>query len=248
MQFFNSRFTKVLHAGAHLARKQDQFNAIALNDDSSPIVISLGLLEETELIVDVLSQVFEHANLWQERDPITFANMKDYILFSVPKLLALCDTQQLKAMSYVENQLSTVTTASIEKNRFGERLVVGSSESTGLSVKAEACLIKIFLACSYSTLSCLLFTKDSASFKRKRDLIQTWFINQSNQIQPSMVLSQHALMQCQTSDLIRFAFESVLCAQERMQERLNDLKNSGKVFEHATMMMHTDSWIQQEYS
>lgn len=61
MQFFRERFTRVLHAGVSLAKRSDvEFNAqslniTALNDDHSQTMVSLALLEETELTMDVLS-------------------------------------------------------------------------------------------------------------------------------------------------------------------------------------------------
>lgn len=204
MQFFRDRFAKVLHAGIHLARKVEgvnnpgSLNVTGLNDDQSQMMITLGLLEETELIMDVLSQMNEHATLWREKDPITFGNMKDYALIGVSKLLSFCETRSLKPMSETENHLNSVSVQSIDRGlqaglRIGDRLRPNESDFTGFSLKAETHLIKIFLSCSYSLLSFLLLNKASSYSRQNVDLIQTWFNPQTNQLMPSLVLSQQLL-------------------------------------------------------
>lgn len=61
MQVFKQRFGGVLHFGIQLARSSDSVhnvqssNLVALLDDNSQTMLSVGLLEETELIMDVLS-------------------------------------------------------------------------------------------------------------------------------------------------------------------------------------------------
>lgn len=79
------------------------------------MMITLGLLEETELIMDVLSQMFEHAHLWAEKDLMTYSNMKDYAMFAVPKLLSFCETRSLKPLSEVENHLMQITVHSLDR-------------------------------------------------------------------------------------------------------------------------------------
>jgi hypothetical protein len=61
MQVFKQRFTRVLHFGIQLARIGDaqynvkSMNLVALVDDNSNTMLSIALLEETELIMDILS-------------------------------------------------------------------------------------------------------------------------------------------------------------------------------------------------
>lgn len=91
----------MLHFGIQLARSRDavhnvqSMNLVALVDDNSQTMLSIALLEETELIMDVLSQMFEHGHLWMEKDAFGFGEMKDYSLFSIPKLLAYCESRSI---------------------------------------------------------------------------------------------------------------------------------------------------------
>ena len=48
-----------------------------------------------ELVMDVLSQMFEHAQMWFEKDLVGFSAMKDYVLFAVPKLLSFAETRSM---------------------------------------------------------------------------------------------------------------------------------------------------------
>jgi len=152
LQFFRDRFAKVLHAGISLAKRSDaqyntqSLNIVRLNDDLSQTMLSLALLEETELTMDVLSQIFEHAHLWQERDPLTFSNLKDYIIFGVPKLLTFCESRSLQAMTELETYLNTITIYSLDNSLLagkwiGDRPGAGEQDFTGFSLKAEACLV-----------------------------------------------------------------------------------------------------------
>lgn len=107
------------------------------------------MLEETELTMDVLSQLFEHAHLWHERDPLTFSNLKDYVFFSVPKLTSFCESRALKEISETEHYLKSHTIFSLDSrlqgHRISDRLGADESDFTGFSLKAEASLVKISL-------------------------------------------------------------------------------------------------------
>lgn len=118
--------------------------------------------------------MFEHAHLWQERDPQTFSDIKDYILFSVPKLTTFCESRTLKTFTETENHLNTITIFSLDKSllghRIGDKPMASEMDFTGFSLKAEACLAKISLTCASCILSCLLITKEQP----RVDLIRTW--------------------------------------------------------------------------
>ena len=106
--------------------------------------------------------MFEHGNLWYEKDPITFGNMKDYVLFAVPKLLAFCETRSINPMSETENHLNTVSIYSVDKGLKSSQMFVDKERDmdfTGFSLKSESCLVKIHLTCSYSLLALLLLSK-----------------------------------------------------------------------------------------
>jgi hypothetical protein len=62
----------------------------------------MAVLEETELIVNVLSQLFEHSDIWQKEDPGSFADLKDYLLFAVPKLIESFDAKSVIPSSLTE--------------------------------------------------------------------------------------------------------------------------------------------------
>ena len=69
----------------------------------------MALLEEIELVSAVLQQVFEHGDHWASVDYKTFAELKDYTLFAVSKLLQHCDTAQIIPASVTEQHLAIVT-------------------------------------------------------------------------------------------------------------------------------------------
>jgi len=182
--------------------------------------------------------------------------MKDYALFSVPKLLAFCETRSLQPVSVTENYLNSISAYNLNRANFqGQQLddIMAASDQdfTGFSIKAENCLFKIFLTCSYSLLSCLLLTKEGAPFKRKIELIQTWFNPQTRRPLQSAVLTDRLIANDQGSDVLMFAFDTVYLAQERMLDRLLTLRRQdhcAKVFEQMTRLLHNDLWISQEYS
>lgn len=95
LRSFGDRFSRVLHTGVHLARQIDINHNQVLVDDKRQQLLSLALLEETELVMDVLSQMFEHAQMWYEKDLVGFSAMKDYMLFAVPKLLSFAETRSM---------------------------------------------------------------------------------------------------------------------------------------------------------
>lgn len=68
--------------------------------------MSLAIYEEIELLCSLLSQMFEHADLWAEYDSATFANVKDYMLFAVPALMK--NQFALMPSSVTEKHLTTV--------------------------------------------------------------------------------------------------------------------------------------------
>jgi len=47
----------------------------------------MALLEEIELLCAVMQQVFEHADYWAQLDFAAYAELKDYTLFAMSKLL-----------------------------------------------------------------------------------------------------------------------------------------------------------------
>ena len=81
-----------------------------------------------------------------------FNDMKDYIMFGIPKLLTYCDTRDsLMPRSMTEDYLKGITQDSILKVENYK-----SSEMTGLQMRAEFCLQNIFLTASSSIMNCLL--------------------------------------------------------------------------------------------
>jgi hypothetical protein len=97
-------------------------------------VVSLAIYEEIELLCSMLSQLFEHADLWAEIDSSTFANVKDYMLFAVPSLLKNQLSSALLPSSVTEQHLAEIT----------------CKDRTLLNIKVEMSLIKTMLSCASS--------------------------------------------------------------------------------------------------
>lgn len=58
-----------------------------------------------------------------EKDAFTFGEMKDYCLFSIPKLLAYCESRSIYAISETEHRLQAVTISSMERARQAGKLI-----------------------------------------------------------------------------------------------------------------------------
>ena len=92
---------------------------IQLDSDQSgsqSVQLSMALLEEIELICAILQQLFEHADHWYDLDFQTYQDLKDYCLFSVPKLLLRCNTATIQPASVTEHHLAKITQSVIEHN------------------------------------------------------------------------------------------------------------------------------------
>ena len=61
----------------------------------------------------LFQQMFEHADLWKAHDDYMYCEMKDYMLFSVSKLLQFCDTRTIIPASVTEEHLKTISQSSI---------------------------------------------------------------------------------------------------------------------------------------
>ena len=61
--------------------------------------------------------MFEHADLWKLHDDYMYCEIKDYMLFSVPKLLQFCDTRQIVPASVTEEHLKTITQQIVIRGR-----------------------------------------------------------------------------------------------------------------------------------
>lgn len=68
----------------------------------------MALLEEAELACGLLQPLFEHCDLWNKEDAATFSELKDHILFAVPKLFETCDAAVLQPRSLTEQHLATL--------------------------------------------------------------------------------------------------------------------------------------------
>ena len=87
--------------------------------------MSMALLEEIELICAILQQMFEHGDYWAQLDYLTFSELKDYMLFSVTKLLEHCNTSAIIPASVTEHHLAKVT-QSVVKNNQSSNLLAGN--------------------------------------------------------------------------------------------------------------------------
>ena len=158
---FKQRFTGVLHIGVQIEGQ----HANRVQEPQSNQLLSLALLEEVELMCALLQQLFEHADLWRAHDDYMYQEMKDYVLFSVSKLLQHCDTRSLIPASVTEEHLKTISQSSVTggDGAHGYHALAGAdqalAEMSGLELKAELCLQNIFLTFSCSILNCLLLSK-----------------------------------------------------------------------------------------
>lgn len=57
--------------------------------------LNLGLLEEIEMLTAILSQMFEHTDLWHQADFTTYSELKDYMFFALPELYSNFDPKDL---------------------------------------------------------------------------------------------------------------------------------------------------------
>jgi len=72
-------------------------------------IISIALLEEIELLMSYLQQLFEHAELWSSYDYASYCDLKDYTIFALPKLLTYLDTEAIMPASATEQHMATIT-------------------------------------------------------------------------------------------------------------------------------------------
>lgn len=71
--------------------------------------LSLALLEEAEMMLQVVVPLFWHSDLWAEIDIATFSNVKDCLLFAVPWL---AQTAAVVPSSQTEQHLQQVVSGS----------------------------------------------------------------------------------------------------------------------------------------
>ena len=125
----------------------------------------MGLLEEIELLCAVMQQVFEHGDLWAEVDYQAFAELKDYTLFAVPKLLQHTKASAIIPASITEQHLAKVNQSIIQNNQAnilaGNLAASGedSREMNAFELKVEMSLHKTFLSVTCSLLNILLISK-----------------------------------------------------------------------------------------
>ena len=123
--------------------------------------------------------MFQHADLWKAHDEYMYNEIKDYMLFAVPKLLKSCDSRQLTSSSVTEEHLKTINQTIIKERK---QAILGSeierrSEMNGLELKSELCLQNIFLTASCSILNCILISKKMrkrGNLYHNEDLLATW--------------------------------------------------------------------------
>lgn len=65
-------------------------------------ILSMALLEEIELLCAVMQQAFEHSDTWASLAWSDYCELKDYTLFSVTRLLQLCDSGAIIPASVTE--------------------------------------------------------------------------------------------------------------------------------------------------
>ena len=83
---------------------------------SNSSVVSIAILEEIELLSQILSQMFQHADYWYELDKSTYIEMKDLMLFAVPKVFNNCvEMRTLLPSSVTERHLLSLTVGSMER-------------------------------------------------------------------------------------------------------------------------------------
>ena len=74
---------------------QSQVNQAGNRIEVSHTTLSLALLEEIELLSAILAQLFEHSDLWASIDLKSFAEVKDYVIFGLSKLIKLIDSMSI---------------------------------------------------------------------------------------------------------------------------------------------------------
>ena len=68
--------------------------------------ISLGLLEETELLVSVLCPLCNYVDEWASSSPAVYDEFKDLLLFAVPHLVSYFQSSGLQPFSNIELHLN----------------------------------------------------------------------------------------------------------------------------------------------
>ncbi len=67
--------------------------------------------------------MFEHADLWRVHDDFMFCEVKDYMLFSVSKLLQYCNPRRIIPASVTEEHLKTISPSTVEGT---DRVLLGA--------------------------------------------------------------------------------------------------------------------------
>jgi hypothetical protein len=135
-------------------------------------VLTVALFEEIEMLCAVLSQMFDHADLWCQQDSATYSDLKDYMLFAVPNLFSDCDSKTILPSSKTEQHLAYITAKNIQSELEYLQLSTSDGSFTALQIKIEICLQRIMLSCTSSLLSILNHQKVNA--ESPVNLVNTW--------------------------------------------------------------------------
>ena len=127
-------------------------------------VLSVALMEEIELLSAICQQIFEHADIWYKCDVQGFADLKDYTLFALTRMLHYCDTDSIIPSSVTEQHLAKISNSRVERNQEAIQNAhlmteLERKEISGIDLKVEISLQKIFLNLTASLLNCLVLSK-----------------------------------------------------------------------------------------
>jgi hypothetical protein len=91
--------------------------------------------------------MFQHADYWFEIDPQTFSEMKDLMLFAVPKVFKNCfDMRTLRPSSVTERHLAGISSTGVDRaDHLGSQ-----NERTALQLKMEMSMVNAIMSCTAS--------------------------------------------------------------------------------------------------
>jgi len=91
--------------------------------------------------------MFQHADFWVELDKSTFAEMKDLMLFAVPKVFSNCfEMRTLLPSSITERHLAGISVSGLER----ASLLGSQNERSALQLKMEMSMVNAIMSCTAS--------------------------------------------------------------------------------------------------
>ena len=111
------------------------------------------------MLCSVLSQMFDHDDLWLLTDFETYSEFKYFMMLTIPSLFVNCDSKNILPSSITEQDFAFITAQTIKSEL--RQASTSDSSQTALQLKIEICLQRIMFSCCWSLLS--IFNNKHAS-------------------------------------------------------------------------------------